>query len=223
MKLNQVVMLFSRKFYEKKMICPKCGYVDKTVPVPEITRNVTKLGVCKKCAQIIFCVPSQKKSETNKVVTVIHGEIREAHLVEVYLKYEQGNKSSKRPLASDIDRDILDEKDNVIYHWEIKERSNTINAYRETQFPYAKIDEGKRLLRETGKPVYIVLKFADCWARITIDLAKEYKKGDRPFAPAYRPSQMNSERQIPAQIPVEELEILNIRDECKEERDINLI
>lgn len=202
------------------LICPKCGYVDKSVSVPEITKQPKRLSYCKKCEQEIFCIPSQKKEENFKIETVSRGEMREEQLIRVYLKYEPGYKSWKRPRTSDIDRNILDKEGNIAYYLEIKERSNTINAYRETKFPYAKIEEGKRLIRETAKPVFIILKFIDCWARITIDLKKEYKKGDRPFAPNYRPSQRYSEKQIPVEIFVEELEILDVRDECQDRFEI---
>jgi len=199
------------------MICPKCGFVDKSIDVPELSKTISKLVTCKKCGTTIFCVPSQKRREKSTIETVQKGESREEHLVEIYLKYEKGRISKKRPGSSDIDRDIYDENNELIYHWEIKERSNSLNAYKETQFPYAKIDEAKRLIKETGKPVFIVLKFVDCWARINIDLKKEYKKGKQPFAPRYRPWQRTKERQIPVQILVEELEILKIRDECQED------
>jgi hypothetical protein len=196
------------------MICPNCGFVDKEIPVPEITKKARILGRCKKCEQTIFCIPSQKRGETSSIETVKKGEAREEHLLKIYLKYYGGKSSKKRPGSSDIDRDILDEKGQIICHLEIKERSNTINAYKETQFPFAKIEEAKRLTKENGKPVFIVLKFADCWARIRIDPNKKYKKGSKPFAPRYRPWQRFKKRQIPVQIDVEELEILNIREEC---------
>lgn len=198
------------------MICPRCGLVDKNIPVPEITREAMKLGTCKKCKTDVYCIPTQKKSESSQSETVETGEKRELPLTNIYLNYNEGSKSRKRPGASDIDREILDEEGNVIYYFEIKERSNTINAYNETQFPYAKIDDAKRLIGETGKPVCIVLKFADCWGRIKVEQGKNYKKGNQPFAPRYRPGQMSKQRQVPVQIPVEELEVLKIRDECEE-------
>lgn len=202
------------------MICPKCGFVDKSIEVPELSRKKIILGECKKCQAKIFCIPSQKRKEYSQIATVQGGEEREEYLVGIYLKHKQGHSSKKRPASSDIDRDVFDEKGDLLYHWEIKERSNTINAYRETQFPYAKIDEAKRLIKETEKPVFIVLKFADCWTRIKIDPNKQYKKGKVPFAPRYRPWQRSKDRQIPVQLPVEELEVLKIKEECQEEFEI---
>lgn len=197
------------------MICPKCGFVDEKIPIPEITRKAKVLGKCKKCGCVVYCIPSQKRWESSQMETVECGEAREEQLVKIYLEHVGGKTSRKRPGSSDIDRDILDEKGQVTCYLEIKERSNTINAYKETQFPFAKIVEAKRLIKETGKPVFIVLKFADCWARMEVDPTKDYKKGEQPFAPGYRPWQRSKERQIPVQINVEELEILDIREECK--------
>ena len=101
---------------------------------------------------------------------------------------------------------------------EIKERSNSINAYKMTQFPYAKIDTGKRLMKEEGLPVYIVLKFTDCWAQLTLDANKSYRKGSQPFAPRNRQYHQYQQRQVPVMLDVEsDLEILEIRDLCLDE------
>ena len=87
-----------------------------------------------------------------------------------------------------------------------------------TQFPFAKIETGKRLISEEGVPVYIVLKFTDCWARITLDMNKEYEKGDKPFAPRYRQYQNYQQRQVPVKLDVErDLEILQFRELCLDE------
>lgn len=202
------------------MICPACGYIDKNIDIPDTSKEKFFLGICKECDTKIFCIPAQKRREESQIETVKLGEEREEKLVKVYLKYYDGTTSQKRPASSDIDSEIFDESGNLICYLEIKERSNTINAYRETKFPYAKIDEAKRLIKETGKPVLIVLKFADCWARLKVEQDRYYKKGKKPFAPRYRPHQRIKERQIPVLIQVEELEILRIKEECRKEFDI---
>lgn len=202
------------------MICPSCGFIDKNIDIPNTSKDKSSLGICKECNTKIFCIPARKRGEGSQIETVNLGEEREERLVNIYLKYYEGYTSQKRPASADIDREIFDESGNLIYYLEIKERSNTINAYRETKFPYAKIDEAKRLVKETGKPVLIVLKFADCWARLNVKQDKHYKKGEKPFWPRYRPHQRTKPRQIPVLIQVEELEILKIKEECQKEFDI---
>jgi hypothetical protein len=138
----------------------------------------------------------------------MEGEAREDILADVYSR-QLGHRHEKMPGVSDIDRVALDEKGNKLYFFEIKERSCTINAYKHTMFPYAKIEEAKRLISARKLPVYIVLKFADCWARHKVDLNREYRIGKEPFAPKYRPWQRKLKRQIPVLLDVEEdLEIL---------------
>jgi len=201
------------------MICPYCGNVDNKIPTPELTKTNTRvlLGRCE-CGREVWAIPTQKKGERSQLETVEKGEAREEVLAKAYLKHEGGTRSEQRGTADDIDRNVYDEKDNEIYYLEIKERSNSLNAYRDTRFPYAKIDTGKKLIRETGLPVHIVLKFTDCWARLRVVLDHEYKKSEKPFAPRYRPWQRSKERQVSAMIPVETLEILPWRDLCE---DIN--
>ena len=199
------------------MICPYCGSVDHKIPTPELTRTNTRvlLGKCE-CGKEVWAIPTQKKGERSQLETVGNGEAREEVLAKTYLKHESGARSEQRGTADDIDRNVYDEKDNEIYYLEIKERSNSLNAYRDTQFPYAKIDSAKILIEEKGLPVYIVLKFIDCWARHQVIIEREYEKGKQPFAPRYRPWQRSKERQVPVMIPVESLEILAWRDLCED-------
>jgi len=197
------------------MICPYCGRMEKSIPTPELTRTRTLLGTCK-CGKKVWAIPTQKRAEKSQLATVEEGEEREEILVNIYLKHEGGARSEKRPSADDIDREVYDDNGNLIYFLEIKERSNSLNAYRKTQFPFAKIKSGKELIKETGLPVYIVLKFVDCWARHQVLLELDYEKGTQPFAPRYRPSQRSKARQIPVMIPVESLEILPWHNSCIE-------
>ena len=190
------------------MICPSCSFIDKKIIIPEITRRATLLGVCEKCGIEIHANPTSRTSESSKTITVKEGESREETLINIYLKYENGEYSKKRGDFDDIDREIYDNNNKLIGFAEIKERSNTLNAYRITKFPYAKILTAKELIKKYNLPVCVILKFSDSWTRISIQLEKEYVKGSTPFYPKYRPRQQSSLKQIPVLIPVEELEVL---------------
>ena len=197
------------------MICPKCGFVDKNIPTPEITRIPSKLGCCNKCKCVIFANPTTKKTERSQAETVEAGEAREEKvLIPVYLKYHPGFTSKKRDGADDIDREILNHDGKIAHFLEIKERSNSLNAYKHTQFPYAKITTAEELSGKFNLPVIFIIKFTDCWARHACNPRIEYKKGSKPFAPQYRPSQYSKQRQIPVMIDVDTLEILLWRDLC---------
>lgn len=198
------------------MICPYCGNVDDRIPTPELARTRVHLGTCSKCGKEVWAIPTQRRSELSPLATVEEGEKREEILVATYIKHEYGVTSKRRPSADDIDREVYDDNSSLIYFLEVKERSNSLNAYNKTKFPFAKIESGKKLIEETGLPVFIVLKFIDCWARHRVNLNLDYEKGKQPFAPRYRPSQYNKERQIPVLISVESLEILAWRDLCEE-------
>lgn len=198
------------------MLCPYCGHLDHTIDTPEKTKVSMVLGDCKKCDKKVYSIPSRKRSEKSQISTVIKGEEREEFLSKLYLNHEGGTLARKRSRDSDIDREVLNSKNEVIYYLEIKERSNSLNAYKITMFPYAKINEAQELIKTHNLPVFIVLKFLDCWARIKVDVNKNYDKGDEPFAPRYRPWQRIKERQKPVLIDINSLEILKFRDECEE-------
>ena len=190
------------------MIFPSCGFIDNKIIIPEITRRATLLGVCEKCGILIYANPTSRTSEVCKNITVMEGESWEESLINYYLKYENGEYSKKRGDFDDIDREIYDNKNNLIGFAEIKERTNTLNAYRITKFPYAKILTARELIKKHHLPVFVILKFSDAWTRISIQLEKEYNKGSTPFYPKYRPEQKSSQKQIPVLSPVEELEFL---------------
>ena len=199
------------------MICPYCGKVNKDISTPENTKTGTKdlLGICD-CGKKVWAIPTQKRSEKSQLATVEEGENREEILVRTYLEHEDGTKSKRRRSADDIDREVFDRDGNLMCFLEVKERSNSLNAYNKTQFPFAKIESGKKLIEQTGLPVFIVLKFIDCWARHRVLLELDYEKGNQPFAPRYRPWQRSKARQLPVMIAVESLEILAWRDLCEE-------
>ena len=200
------------------MICPRCGNVDPALPTPFITKRGQgrKLSKCIQCSASIWAMPTTKLSEYSQLETVERGEEREELLASLYVQYINADEHRKTN-EIDIDRVIYKGGEKHCY-LEIKERSNSLNAYKMTQFPFAKIETGKRLISEEGLPVYIVLKFTDCWARITLDLNKEYEKGDKPFAPRYRQYQNYQQRQVPVKLDVErDLEILQFRELCLDE------
>jgi hypothetical protein len=196
-----------------------CGRVDKSIPVPETTKTAKLLATCRFCGKQVMCLPTSKKSEASQLATVIEGESREEELARSYVKHEGGHSSRKLPGSSDIDREVLDVDGQVIYYLEMKERSNSINAYRDTMFTYTKIQEGKRLSKETGLSVHIVIKFKDCWARHLVDPSVEYVRGKEPFAPRYRKHQHNKRTQIPVLISVEDLQVLSWRVESGDNLD----
>lgn len=200
------------------MICPKCGLVDKSVPTPGLTKRGQgrKLGGCKVCSASIWAMPTTKLSEHSQLETVEKGESREELLADLYVKYI-GADEHRKTNEIDIDRVIYEDGKKNCY-LEIKERSNSLNAYKWTKFPYAKIETGQRLMDEEDLPVYIVLKFTDCWARHTIDATMKYEKGSQPFAPRYRPWQQFRQSQVPVELDVEkDLRILTLRDLCLDE------
>lgn len=197
------------------MICPKCGNVNTDIPTPFSTRRGEgrELGNCNECDYSIWAMPTTKTWEHSQLETVEKGEEREELLVNIYAKWSGADANEKTNII-DIDRALYEDGRKVCYV-EIKERPNSINSYKMTQFPYAKIESGKDLIDEEGLPVYIVLKFTDCWARHQIKKDKKYERGIKPFAPTYRPHQNSSQRQIPVKLDVErDLEVLSLRDLC---------
>jgi len=198
------------------VICPYCGSVDESTPTPEITpkRTTKSLGACPRCGEEVWAYPTGKSSETSKLATIREGETREVALADAYVDAVGGAMHADRGRTADIDRLVLDSEGELLYFLEIKERSCSLNGYRETKFPYAKIEAAERLIETHDAPVHVVLKFLDCWAREVIDPDAEYDSGDEPFFPGYRPSQSTSARQVPVRIPVEQLGVLPIRDGC---------
>ena len=168
------------------MICPKCGNINSTQPTPFLTRRGEgkKLGVCIACDSDIWAMPTTKISEHSQLETVERGEEREELLVKIYQDWIGADKNEKTN-EMDIDR-LLYKNGAKLCYVEIKERSNSLNAYKMTQFPYAKIDTAKKLIQNEQLPVYIVLKFTDAWTRLKVDVNKIYEKGSKPFAPRYR-------------------------------------
>lgn len=169
------------------LICPYCGLIDSNIETPENTKKAMLLCKCAKCAKEVYCIPTRTRYEKSQISSVTRGEEREEYLSKIYLKYENGAFARKRSRDSDIDREVVNTSNEVIYYLEIKERTNSLNAYRITMFPYAKISEALELTRTYNLPVYIVLKFLDCWTRLKIDVNNIYDKSDKPFAPHYRP------------------------------------
>jgi len=187
------------------MICPNCGHVTDTIDVPKLSHEAEELGDCTQCGETVVAAGTTRNWEHSKLATVRQGNQREEKLVDEMLQFYEGE---------DIDRAILDDSGDVLYFVEIKERTCTLNGYRMTKFPYAKIDSAKQLSEQHNVPVYIVLKFRDSWARLKVDDDEDYSKGEDPFAPNYRPSQEDKERQVPVEYPVEQLDVMDVRSFC---------
>lgn len=192
------------------MICPKCGFKDKSTPTPEITRSPRMLGKCQSCNYEIWARGTTKTGERSQSETVAYGEEREELLANLYIRHFGYAKHEKSD-ENDIDRIAYGPNGNPLCYFEIKERSNSLNGYKDTQFPFAKIDAGKNIINNKKIPVFIVLKFTDGWGQHKVSITKAYRKGNVPFAPKYRPWQNYLPRQVPVLLDVEEdLEILNI-------------
>lgn len=202
------------------MICPDCGNVSDSVAVPEYSYDPDELGECPVCGERIVAAGTDKEWENSKLATVRRGEEREALLMDEMLQFYNGEYHEDLGTFEDIDRAVYDSDDNLLYYVEVKERSCTLNGYRETMFPFAKIETAQELAEEDGVPVYIVLKFRDAWSRLKVEPDGDYEKGEDPFAPNYRPSQQDKERQVPVKYPVEQLEIMHIRSFCESGTEI---
>ena len=202
------------------MICPNCGHTTDTIDVPKLSHEAEELGKCTQCSETVVAAGTTRNWEHSKLSTVRQGNQREEVLVDEMLKFYEGADHEDRGTFEDIDRAILDENGDVLYFVEIKERTCTLNGYRNTKFPYAKIESAKELSAEYNVPVYIVLKFRDSWARLKVDDDEDYSKGENPFAPNYRPSQEDKERQVPVEYPVEQLEVMDVRSFCDSADDM---
>lgn len=203
------------------MICPSCGTVDEATAVPEFSYEPELLGSCSNCDEQIVAAGTTKKWEPNKLATVRSGEKQEEMLMDVVVdNFPDAESHEDRGRFKDIDRAVYDSDGNPIFFAEIKERTCTLNGYRETKFPYAKIESAKELAEEHGVPVHIILKFRDAWARLTVDTDKDYSKGDSPFAPNYRPEQEDKERQVPVEYPVEQLDVIGTQQFCDTADDL---
>lgn len=190
------------------MICPNCARRDRSVILPQITSEKKFLKKCKFCGYEVYLIPPKTAMypETSREHTVRDGEAKEEELMNIYLRYYEGDYHKKREKYADIDRKVCDAEGNVLYYMEVKNRSNSINAFKETAFPFRKVISAKELITKTGKSVYILLKFADCWTRHRFRLNKRYKKTDVKM----RRSDRESEGQYWALLDVEEdLEILS--------------
>ena len=197
------------------MICPNCGKIDLNFPTPKITKKKSKIKLsnCSICSNEVWCIPTTKKYEKSQIETVKIGESREKILSSELTSFFKADSHHKTDNI-DIDRYFVRD-DKIVCYFEIKERSNTINAYKDTQFPYAKIDAGKKIIEKESLPVLIILKFADCWAYHKIDFKKKYRKCSVPFFPSYRSKQADKIRQIPVLLSVEnDLKILSLRKYC---------
>lgn len=194
------------------MICPYCGTVDESVPTPEKGpyQEMEELGDCSSCGKTVITAGVQRGWESSKLSTVKQGQANEEDYADVYLNHEEGVYHEDRGATADIDRKIYDADGHLLYYWEFKKRSCSINGYKYTKFPYRKIEEARELV-DTA-PVRITLKFLDCWGEIelkTVEDCDVEQGGD--FKPMSRDS---SAKQESAKIDVTTLRVLPWRDGC---------
>lgn len=142
------------------MICPKCARRDRSVILPQVTSEKFFLKKCKFCGYKVYLIPPKTMicPEKSMEQTVREGEAMESELMNIYLRYYEGTYHTKRKKFADIDRKIYDAEGKVLYYVEVKNRSNSLNAFKETAFPFRKVVSAKELIARTGKPVYILVK-----------------------------------------------------------------
>ncbi|WP_049987962.1 hypothetical protein [Halobellus rufus] len=194
------------------MICPYCGSVDESVPTPEKGpyQGMKELGDCTACGRTVVSAGVQRGWESSKLSTVQKGQANEADYADVYVERERGASHEDRGQTADIDRTVFDGDGNLLYYWEFKQRSCSINGYKYTKFPYRKIEEARDLVRDA--PVRITLKFLDCWAELELASVEDCdveQGGD--FKPMSRGESANQQS---AKIDVETLRVLPWRDGC---------
>lgn len=200
------------------MICQNCGLVGDE-EIPELSYDPEKLGTCDNCGSIVVAAGTTKNWEASKLATVQDGTRREQKLMEALLDAYDADEHIDRGQFKDIDRELRSNGETTRFV-EVKERSCTLNGYRKTKFPFAKIESAQELSEEYGVPVDIVLKFRDAWAALEVEPDGDYEQGDDPFAPNYRPSQQDKDRQVPVKYPVEQLDVLDIDEFCEPPEEI---
>jgi len=196
------------------VLCPYCGQLDGSIRVKEYTHSPHVLGKCRSCGEEVYAVGTRKDAEESRLTTVSEGERKEELFADLFVEELRGDSHRDRGKYSDIDREILDESNNTVLFVEFKQRSCSLNGYRKTKFPYAKIKAGKELNRETGIPVYIVLKFIDAWTFISVTEGDERFEEGGIFTPNYRGEKAKTEYQRSVEIPVSELRVLPLDDYC---------
>jgi len=78
------------------------------------------LGKCPKCNSAVYATPTSKIAERSKKETVQKGEKREEILTDIFVKNEKGDFHKKREDFDDIDREVYDIDNNLLYFMEIK-------------------------------------------------------------------------------------------------------
>ena len=190
------------------MICSKCGYQDDSIPIPKMSFDYAVLGVCKECSHRIDIVPRKSKYFVKDGVEV--GEKREATITTIYQRFKYGYETSNEKYTKNthLDRKIY-VNDVLVEIMEIKEPTCSLNAFRETYFNPHKIDVGLNLLsKDNTIPIFIVLKFCDCWASLQIDINTDYSKYKRDYKVPYHRSNELKEKYEVVYIPVKDLTVI---------------
>lgn len=200
------------------MICPYCGYVEKSIVIPEISCiGVTKhLDFCCSCGGDIWIITEEKTREFSKEHTIVEGNRRAKILIDELSSYYKNRLKIEERDAGALINYIVYKKsnNNHLGYMEIIERTCTINAYRQTIFNKSKVQEGKKLIEQLDRPVLIIFKFKDCWAYHKINLVMKYLIGMEASFPSYRKEQKFDDKQITVFLPVEKLTVLKLRNQC---------
>lgn len=192
------------------MICPSCGQASSHTLDNQHDSERTVLGTCPSCQTEVYEGGTTRTAEPKQLQTVREGEQKEDAYAELALDTLGGERYEDRGRFDDIDKNIYDADDSLLYALEIKTRTCTMNGYKDTKFPYRKIEKAREITEEKGVPVHIMIVFTDGVGKLTIsDEQQSFVKGNENFVPRYR-SETSQTQQIPVEYPVEELDVLTL-------------
>jgi hypothetical protein len=206
--LNYDKNLFKSLLEEKRngfVLCPRCRNLEKGS-----TLNNKESLLCPSCNYRIVSYNIITKPEKNKSASIRNGTKRQKRLLAIYLKHNKGLSAQQRDKKDHLDYTLLNNGE-VDHYLEIKERTNTLNAFQETRVTLGKMLKGQELYRTTGKPTYILIKFLDCWTRYKVIPDKNYRLDKFKW----RRSDHPDERMYYVDIPITELEILGWKDDLE--------
>jgi len=187
--------------------CPHCGHINKKLTTPKLSTSPEVIGNCDECGhKIIAHGTNQQASSRYEQIEAGH-ENEEEISDRLCEKYDGLDSHEDRGTFNDIDRTFYDSDDNPTLHLEIKTRSCSLNGYRKTKFPHTKIETGKELLEE-GVDVGVLIVFTDGIAVLPIKQEKDYTYGNEQFDSNKLDTSSRSDKQIPVEIPVDELRVL---------------
>lgn len=198
---EDVVTVTTSSARDAGVVCSRCSQHIAHPPLKERER------VQCTCGYTIVALNIPKTNERNKQSTIRHGTKRQKILLDVYMRYHPALTARDRPAHDSLDYTIL--QNGAIDHYlEIKERTNTLNAFATTRVTLHKMEVAQRLHQKTGKLSYILVKFIDCWTLYRVDPTRDYKKA----AVVWGRNDRQHEKMMYADIPITELEVLDWND-----------